>query len=84
MRGRIQLSRKAGRRLPASAASVAYPTKWQNPYRPAKRSWQANAEATEQYREYLDRRPDLVAAARTELAGLDVACWCALKHSVPR
>ena len=73
---RIQLFRRAGWRLPAGAVSVAYPTRWQNPYRPAKRSRELNGSATEQYRAYLGGRPDLVTAARVELAGSDVACWC--------
>lgn len=28
------------------------------------------------YRRWLDRRPDLVEAARAELAGHDLMCWC--------
>jgi hypothetical protein len=61
---RVQLSRTAGWRLPAGAVSVAYPTKWANPFRPAARTPAANATALEQYRTYLAERPDLV------------ACWC--------
>jgi hypothetical protein len=33
--------------------------------------------AVEAYRAHLADRPDLVEAARTELAGRDLACWCA-------
>lgn len=33
--------------------------------------------AIERYREHLTSRPDLVEAARRELAGKDLACWCA-------
>jgi hypothetical protein len=73
---RVQLSRTAGWRLPAGAVSVAYPTKWANPFRPAARTPAANATALEQYRTYLAERPDLVAAVRAELAGKDLACWC--------
>jgi hypothetical protein len=39
-----------------------------------KRHDQAGAVAA--YARYLDGRPDLVAAARQELAGKDLACWC--------
>lgn len=56
---------------------MAYPTKWANPYRPAQRSPADNAAAVALYRGYLAERPDLVAAARAELAGKDLACWCA-------
>jgi hypothetical protein len=35
-------------------------------------------QAVAMYRDWLDQRPDLAAAARTELAGLDLMCWCPL------
>ena len=63
-------------RVPVGAVSVAYPSKWCNPYRPRKRSAEANAQAVNQYRQHLDRQPRLQAAAREELAGRDLACWC--------
>jgi Domain of unknown function (DUF4326) len=63
-------------RVPAGAVSVAYPSRWRNPYRPRKRSPEANAKAVQQYRHHLQRHPRLRAAARQELAGLDLACWC--------
>jgi Domain of unknown function (DUF4326) len=34
------------------------------------------AEAVSMYRLYLMARPDLVAAARAELRGRTLACWC--------
>jgi hypothetical protein len=36
----------------------------------------ANRYATEAYRRLLRVTPDRVAAARAELAGRDLACWC--------
>jgi len=33
------------------------------------------------YREYLEQHPDLVAQARGDLAGRDVACWCRLDEN---
>jgi len=74
---RIQLSRAAGWRLPAGAVSVASPTKWANPFRPARRTPAANAAAVEHYRDYLAANPALIRLARAELPGLDLACWCA-------
>jgi hypothetical protein len=68
MAHRERLSRKPGARLPADTVSVAYPTKWVNPFRPATRNRAANAAAVDQYCRYLEQRPDLVAAARAELA----------------
>lgn len=73
---RIQLSRRRGWRLPEGASSVAYPTRWANPYRPPRRSAAANADAVERYRAHLERCPELVEQARTALAGRDLACWC--------
>lgn len=75
---RVQLSRASGWRLPAGAVSVAHPTRWANPYRPRQRTAAANATAVEQYEAYLVTNPGLVAAARAELAGKDLACWCPL------
>lgn len=34
--------------------------------------------ATEAYRTHLDAHPELAEAARRELRGLDLACWCPL------
>jgi hypothetical protein len=73
---RLQLSRASGWRLPGTALSVAAPTKWANPFRPARRTPAANAAAVERYREYLAANPDLLHLARRELAGRDLACWC--------
>jgi hypothetical protein len=33
-------------------------------------------EALRLYREHLGRHPELIAEARSELAGRDLACWC--------
>lgn len=73
---RVQLSRAKGWRLPVGAVSIAYPTKWANPYRPTTRSAEANAAAVAAYAQHLAEHPDLVAAARRELGGKDLACWC--------
>ena len=37
---------------------------------------EAHAVAVERFRAHLDAHPELVAAARRELAGRDLACWC--------
>lgn len=73
----LTLQRRRDWRLPPSAKSVAYPTRWQNPFRPRERGVEANRAAVERFRAWLrDERPDLIAAARVELAGHDLACWC--------
>lgn len=70
---RLRLSRSRGWQLPANARSVAYPTKWANPFRPARRSIEANARAVAQYRKHLGQHPVLLSQARLELAGFDLA-----------
>ena len=71
---RIQLRRAKGWRKPPGAVVVARPSKWGNPYPVAD---YGRDEAMRLYREYLGQHPELVAAARTELVGRDLACWCA-------
>ena len=73
---RVQLSRAPGFRLPPNTVSVAAPTRWANPFRPAARSQEANAAAVEHFRDYLARNPELVAGGRSVLAGMNLACWC--------
>lgn len=59
---RIQLSRRRGWGLASGARSVAYPSKYANPYRPIYRTPAANRAAVAQYRVYLAEHPDVIAA----------------------
>lgn len=68
---------RRGKPLPPNTKAVARPSKWGNPYRCASTP-AARAEAVEAYRTWLAERPELVAQARTELAGFDLACYCPL------
>ena len=76
---RIRLSRAAGWRLPPGARSVAWPTRWANPYRPAARSPEANARAVELYRAWVAERlaadPGWLDPLRSATA---LGCWCPL------
>jgi hypothetical protein len=74
---RIQLNRARGWRKPEGAIVVARPTRWGNPFLI---TTLGRAEAIEHYRKWLVAQPDLVAAVRSELAGRDLACWCALSE----
>ncbi|SDL33789.1 protein of unknown function [Nocardioides sp. YR527] len=76
---RLQQSRRRGGHLPPGAKSVAGTSRWANPYRPpsGQRSPEANAAAVAAYRKYLAEHPELVEQAREELAGHDLACYCA-------
>jgi hypothetical protein len=70
---RIRLRRTKGWRKPPGAVVVARPTKWGNPYPVA---IHGRDEAVRLHREHLLADHDLAAAARAELAGRDLACWC--------
>jgi hypothetical protein len=72
---RVQLSRKRGWRKPAGAVVVSRPSRWGNPYTIAEHG---REKAVALYRQRLAENPELVEAARRELAvaGKDLACWC--------
>lgn len=70
---RIQLSRARGWKMPAGAKKVDRTTRWGNPFRDADR-----ALAARRFESWLRSQPELIAAARVQLAGCDLACWCPL------
>jgi hypothetical protein len=59
--------------MPQGAVYVGRPGRWGNPYPVAEHG---PVEAVALYRVWLLERPDLLAAARAELAGRSLACWC--------
>lgn len=73
MTTRVQSFRQPYR--PAECVSIDRRTRWGNPFRIDAAHDRATVIA--QYRDYLRRRPDLVAAARRELKGKVLLCWCA-------
>ncbi|HEY2202995.1 MAG TPA: DUF4326 domain-containing protein [Pseudonocardia sp.] len=78
---RLRRSRAAGWRMPTGSVYVGRPTRWGNPWRigPARGGeGLSRAAAMQRYRAYLDEHPDLAEAARRELAGHDLVCWCPL------
>ncbi len=76
---RIQRSRKRGWRMPEGAVYVGRPTKWGNPC-----DWQDRPDGREgavaMYRQLLRAKTgaDIAEAARQELRGKDLCCWCPL------
>lgn len=78
---RVQLRRgrtARGWRLRAAypdAVTVRRPLKWGNPY-PVE--VYGREEAVRLYAEHLHRSPELMEAARRELRGKPLACWCRL------
>ena len=54
---------------------VGRPSKWGNPYRLGPDGYRADV--IRKYRIWLREHPDIVAAAKRELRGKVLACWCA-------
>lgn len=91
---RIQRKRIKGWKMPEGAVYVGRPTKWGNPFvvgevygwsEPGRaeidgpfRPVENNREATALYKAWIKDRPDLIEAARQELRGKDLVCWCPL------
>jgi hypothetical protein len=82
---RIQRKRTKGSRIPETAIYVGRGRgksgRWGNPYKVGNGVTHAGAVA--QFAEWLARpeQADLVTAARRELAGHDLACWCAVTEA---
>lgn len=74
---RIQRRRAPGWRMAAGAIYVGRPTRWGNPF-PAIPTPAGRAAAAALYTTWLTARPDLLAVARRQLTGRDLACWCPL------
>ena len=70
---RVQLRRTKGWRKPPGAVVISRPGKWGNPYRVSEHGLPG---ALALYRRHLSEHPELVEAARRELAGRTLACWC--------
>ena len=80
---RIQLSRQKGWRMPPNTVKVTRPGKWGNPFVPGKenplipgRLVEDKRHAYVLYRAHAPHNEQLVAAARSELRGKNLACWC--------
>jgi hypothetical protein len=73
---RVQLRRIYGSRKPPGTVVVTRASKcWGNPFSAKE---YGRDRAIELYREYLRHTPELVERIHRELAGRDLACWCAL------
>jgi hypothetical protein len=75
---RCQLRRSKGWRKPAGAVIVARPSRWGNPFTISDAG--SRAEAVARYRVWVaaPEQAGLRAAARRELAGKVLCCWCPL------
>mgnify|MGYP001610699713 CR=1 FL=1 len=71
--------------LPVDMRNMIYigrPSKWGNPFSHlsgtlARFKVKSRTEAVLAYRGYMLYKPELIAAARRELRGRDLICWCA-------
>jgi hypothetical protein len=61
--------------VPVGAVKVTRPGRWGNPFTVKEHGLKR---ALQLYREQLAAHPELVAQARRDLAGMDLACWCKL------
>lgn len=82
---RIQLSRQRGWRMPANTVKVDRATKWGNPFIPGQPApfgpttgepVKDRRHAFALYRSLAPLSESLVAKARAELHGKNLACWC--------
>jgi hypothetical protein len=82
---RVQLRRTKGWRMPENTVKVDRTTKWGNPFVPGQeipflpgRIVQDKRHAWSLFLGHAPNNAKLVAAARAELKGKNLACWCAL------
>lgn len=82
---RIQLSRRSGWRMPPDTVKVDRSTRWGNPFVPGRenpflpgRMVEDRRHAVRLYEGHAPLVATLVEAARRDLAGRKLACWCRL------
>lgn len=82
---RIQLKRTKGWRMPPNTVKVDRSTKWGNPFVPGQdsrvipgRKVEDKRHAASLYLGFAPQQETLCEAARAELRGKDVGCWCGL------
>jgi hypothetical protein len=79
---RIQLKRTKGWKMPPNTVKVDRTTKWGNPFVPGQPGGAYTAKVKDRrhawqlYRSVAFQNEALVAAARAELRGRNLACWC--------
>jgi hypothetical protein len=79
---RVQLSRKAGWRMPPNTVNVARPGRWGNPFRVGDFGIPNREAAVARFREWLDGRvvgPERPTSFEA-LRGKNLACWCPLNQ----
>jgi hypothetical protein len=64
--------------MPAHTVKVDRSTPWGNPFKLGARGIATAADSIRAYRSWLRGHPEVRRAAREQLAGLNLACWCPL------
>lgn len=78
----MKVYNKHHKNAPGDAVYIGRPSKWGNPFTHLKTKTSAEVlvatreEAVSRYKEWLLGQPELVAAAKRELKGRDLVCWC--------
>lgn len=79
---RIQLKRTKGWRMPPGTVKCDRSTKWGNPAKPGQKFMglpvRDARHSASLYLGFAPQNDALVAAARAELVGKDLGCWCGL------
>lgn len=86
---RVQLKRTKGWRMPENTVKVDRTTKWGNPFVIGKDNpfipgamVQDRRHAFVLYRSFAQHNDKLIIAARMQLAGKNLACWCPTPHEM--
>jgi hypothetical protein len=69
---------------PPDAVYIGRPSKWGNPFSHLQNSLaqfrtETREEAIAKYKEWILEKPELIEAAKQELRGRDLVCWCSPK-----
>ena len=77
---RVQLSRRAGWRMPPNTVKVDRSTRFGNPYQAGQDGAGSRTHLVQLFRDYLGRpeQAGLVADIKSTLRGKNLACWCPL------
>ena len=71
----MRVLNKSRHRIPAGAIYIGRPSKWGNPFAIGPDGSRERVLA--KYRAWLTTQPALIEAAKRELTGHDLVCWCA-------
>jgi hypothetical protein len=75
---RVQRKRIKGWKMPENTVYVGRGSKWGNPFIVGQ-DVETQEDAVRLFRHLVKQKPDLIWAAKNELAGKNLACWCSLE-----